>query len=342
MAAEASASASLRTVRRATVITAALLLGFCLAGMRADASEPRPVQPFYNRFTSEDEAKLGIALAHNIEANGIPVVGANGTQQTMRIKRDPALESYLESIASKLAHSSQRPEIRYSVLVLDAPDVVNAFSIPGGHIYVSAGLLDFVQNEAELAAVLGHEIGHVVARHASNRIARVSLFSLLVNQARDIGLISDEATAQKLADTAMPILFAADARTFYSRDDEIEADLLGLYELVRAGWNPEGETTLLARLAKATPEQSALTALIATHPNSSDRLLVIQNECRTAAFASGLTRDSAEFKAMKDAMHGVEKDRSPSGLLLPVTVGSACVAFAIAGLLWSARKQMSR
>jgi len=340
MAAEVSGISS-RTVRRPLVIIVALLFGFCSAAVRAVALEPKPVQPFYNRFSSEDEAKLGVALAHNIEADGIPIAVANGTQRTIRIKRDPALESYLESITLKLARSSQRPEIRYSVRVLDAPDVVNAFSIPGGYIYISSGLLDFVNNEAELAAVLGHEIGHVVARHAINRIARVSLFSLLVDQARDIGLISDEATAHKLADTAMPILFAVDAHTFYSRDDEIEADLLGLYELVRAGWNPEGESTLLARLAKATPQESALTALIATHPNSSDRLLVVQNECKTAAFASGLKLDSAEFRDMKNAMHGVEKDKFPSGLLLPLSVGSGCVAFAVAGLLWSRRRQTS-
>jgi len=297
------------------------------------------VQPFYNRFTPQDEAALGAALAHKIEEGGIPVASGNGEQRTLRIKHDLTLERYLESLAAKLAHSSQRPEIRYSVRVLDASDVVNAFSTPGGYIYVSSGLLDFVQNESELAAVLGHEIGHVVAGHASNRIARVSLFTLLIDEAREVGLLSDDAAAQKLADTAMPLLFAVDARTFYSRDDEIEADLLGLYQLVRAGWDPEGETALLARLAKASPEQSGLAALIATHPNSSDRLLVVQTECRAATFRPGLIRDSSEFKAIKRMMHKSNGDGHSSELLVPVGVAAGLgVAVLLGWVMWSRRR----
>lgn len=255
MAAERDLSNYLRARKLGRFSAIVTLLAFaCFSGMRAGASEPKPDRPFYNHFSSEDEARLGTALAAKIEHDGIPFGSGQAEQQTVRIKRDVAVERYLESIASRLAQTSQRPEIRYSVRVLDAPDVINAISIPGGHIYVSSGLLAFVQTEAELAAVLGHEIGHVVGRHSLNRIARVSLFTVLIDQARDSGLISDDATAEKLADTAMPILFAVDARTFYSRDDEIEADLLGFYELIRAGWDPQGEIALLTRLAQASPE----------------------------------------------------------------------------------------
>ena len=243
-------------------VFAALLIGFGTLVESAYAVEPRPERPFYNHFTPDDEARLGLALSHKIETEGLPVPGTDGKQQILRVIRNASIETYLDAIASKLAQSSQRPEIRYSVRVLDSPGVINAFSIPGGHIYVTSGLLDFVQSESELAAVLGHEIGHVVAGHASNRIARVNLFGILLDQAREIGLISDSATAQKLSDMAFPILFAVDAHTFYSRDDEIEADLLGLYEMVRAGWDPEGETALLDRLAKGSHEENEIAALI--------------------------------------------------------------------------------
>ena len=312
----------------------ALCLGFMAAlavffsGTLASASEPKPERPFYNRFSSEEETQLGAALARKIENDGIPFAGSQGQPQTMRVKRDTALETYLESVASKLGQCSQRPEIRYSVRVLDAPDVINAFSIPGGHIYVTSGLLDFVQTEAELAAVLGHEIGHIVARHSINRIARVGLFTLLLAQARESGLIPDAATAQKLADIAMPILFEADARTFYSRDDEIEADLLGQYEMVRAGWDPEGEATLLARLAKKSPENGPLAALIATHPDPADRLLIVRNESKVAAFPGGLKQDSSEFKAMKRAMHP-PADAQLSPRLIPLAVALFVICAAI-------------
>jgi predicted Zn-dependent protease len=336
---DASKSLDARKIRRFAA-TAALLVVACFSGMRAEASEPKPDRPFYNHFSSDDEARLGAALAANIERGGIPFADGRAEQHTVRIKRDIAVEHYLESIAARLAQTSRRPEIRYSVRVLDAPDVINALSIPGGHIYVSSGLLAFVQSEAELAAVLGHEIGHIVGRHSLNRIARVSLFTLLIDQARESGLISDDATAQKLADTAMPILFAADAHTFYSRDDEIEADLLGFYELARAGWDPKGEIALLTRLAQASPERSPLAALIATHPNSSDRLLVVQDEYKAAGLPVGLRQDSPEFRAMKRAMQEGETRGISSRLIAMVlTAIGVCAALLLIKVLRSRREQ---
>jgi predicted Zn-dependent protease len=324
------------------VAIVALLAGFHLSGLRAGASEPKPLQPFYNQFSSEDEVRLGAALAAEIERDGIPFAGRHGERLTVRIKRDDVVEHYLESIASKLGQCSQRPEVQYSVRVLDAPEVINAISIPGGHIYVTSGLLDFVQTEAELAAVLGHEIGHIVGRHSINRIARVNLFTILVGQARESGLIPDDATAQKLADTAMPLLFAVDARTFYSRDDEIEADLLGFYELGRAGWDPEGEISLLSRLAKASPEQSPLAALIATHPNSSDRLLIVKDEYKTARFPIGLKRDSLEFEAMKHPLDKTpDKRPSPQPIVLALAALGVCAALLLTRALWSRKERLA-
>jgi beta-barrel assembly-enhancing protease len=296
------------------ILLATLLMSLTPFVETAQAVEPRPERPFYNHFTAEDEARLGLVLSNKIETEGLPVPGADGGQQILRVKRNSLVEAYLDGIASKLSQASQQPEIHYSVRILDAPGVVNAFSIPGGHIYVSSGLLDFVENESELAAVLAHEVGHVVAGHASNRIARVNIFGMMLDQARDIGLISDSATAQKLADVAFPVLFAVDAHTFYSRDDEVEADLLGLYEMVRAGWNPGGETAVLGRLAKGSQGESGIAALIATHPNPSDRLLNVQNEIESAKFASGLRRDSADFAKMRRTLHETNNDASSSQL----------------------------
>jgi predicted Zn-dependent protease len=282
----------------------------------AYASEPHPERPFYNHLSAEDESRFGSALSNKIDQEGVPVPSPDATQQMLKVVRSSALETYLETIAAKLAQASQRPEIHYSVRVLDAPGVVNAFSIPGGHIYVTSGLLDFVQNESELAAILGHEIGHVVAGHTSNRIARVSLFGTVLDQIRQIGLIPDDASAQKLSEIAYPLLFAADARTFYSREDEIEADLLGLYEMARAGWDPGGEVSLLDRLAKSSEKQAGLDALIATHPDPSYRFLIVQNECRVAAFSSGLRRNSADFVIMQRSLHKSTNDPTLSSQLL--------------------------
>src|SRR5215469_17374689 len=137
-----------------------------LAPSPVHSREPHPERPFYNHFTEEDEARIGAAMAQRIERNGVAVPGPNGRAKMARVERNALLEAYLESIAAHLGAASQRPGITYTVRVIDAPRIVNATSIPGGHIYIYSGLLDFVQSESELAAVLGHEIGHVVAGHS--------------------------------------------------------------------------------------------------------------------------------------------------------------------------------
>jgi len=283
---------------RMVMLTTSLVV-VCAGWVPSIALEPRPVRPFYNHFTDEDEMRIGNASAEKIEREGVSVPGADGQAVMAHIKRNVVLEGYLESIATKLGQASQRPDLVYTVRVIDAPDIVNAMSIPGGHIYIYSGLLTFIQSEGELAAVLAHEIGHVVGRHAMNQIARIGMVTSLIDQARESNVITDDATADKIANIAVPILFTLDSRTFYSRDQEIEADLLGFYEMERAGWDPKGEIQLLARFAKISPKQAAPIAFIATHPDASQRLTIVEKEYAGSKVPSGLKENSLQFQAMK-------------------------------------------
>lgn len=275
------------------------LIGVILSGTLAFAAEPRPTRPSYNHFTDSDEERIGAAMAEKIEKEGISLPGPDGRPVTMHIQHNMLLEGYLENIASRLGQASQRSEIPYTVRVIDAPNVVNAMSIPGGHLYVCSGLLNFVQSEGELSAVLAHEIGHVVGRHSLNRIARLSMVVGLIQQGRDANVIQSDEMAQKIADLALPILSEVDSRTAYSRNEEVEADLLGFYEMERAGWNPKGEISLLGRLAKISPKHGPLASFIATHPDSSARYEILDREYRTAGVPAGLKEDSLQFKTMK-------------------------------------------
>ncbi len=141
---------------RSTRVVVSAVTGTLLFGVLAFTAEPRPVRLSYNHFTDGDEERIGTAMAQKIEKEGIPVPGPDGRPETAHIQRNMLLETYLESIASKLGQASQRSEIPYTVRVINAPHVANAMSIPGGHIYIYSGLLEFVQTEGELSAVLSH------------------------------------------------------------------------------------------------------------------------------------------------------------------------------------------
>lgn len=94
--------------------------------------------------------------------------------ESMSVYRDEALQAYVEKVGNAVAAASHRPDLDYTFTIIDSPEI-NAFALPGGYVYVNRGLLTYVNSEAELAAVLGHEIGHITARHAVQRQARGGL-----------------------------------------------------------------------------------------------------------------------------------------------------------------------
>ena len=99
---------------------------------------------------------------------------AEETDKQLPILDAPLLTAYVNNLGQKLAQVSRRPQIQYSFKIVNT-DAVNAFSLPGGYVYVNRGLLDFVANESELAGIMAHEIGHVVAYHSMNDVARRAL-----------------------------------------------------------------------------------------------------------------------------------------------------------------------
>ena len=180
---------------------------------------------------------------------------------------DPELATYVDELGQELAASSERPALPWTFRVLDDP-VVNAFALPGGYIYVTRGILSHMNSEAELAAVLGHEVGHVTARHGVSRMSKAQL----ANIGLGVGAILAPELAQSfggLAQSGLQLLFLQ-----YSRDDERQADGLGYRYADRVGQNPEGFVGMFAmlsaqgRLAGGT----RLPGYLATHPNPEERL----------------------------------------------------------------------
>ena len=187
---------------------------------------------------------------------------------------DPALARYVRSVGERLAETSHRPGLIYRFTVLDSPDV-NAFALPGGYIYVTRGILAYLNSEAELAAVLGHEIGHVTARHSVRQYTAATTTSLL-------GAVIAGATGVRAAGDLASIAGTAIVRG-YGRKHELEADRLGAEYLARNGYDPRAMLRVIGvlkdqeaferkRAKEEGREPRVYHGLFATHPDNDRRL----------------------------------------------------------------------
>jgi predicted Zn-dependent protease len=186
-------------------------------------------------------------------------------RQEMGLYENDELQRYVQDLGMRLARSSERPNLPWSFAVLDSP-AVNAFALPGGFIYITRGILPYLDNEAQLVGVLGHEIGHVTARHSAQQYTRgmgaslgVLVGSIFVPQIRPFG---------DLAEGSIGVLFLK-----FGRDDEIQADALGAAYTAAGGWDPDqvpAFLTTLARIAETT-DRNGVPNWLSTHPQPENR-----------------------------------------------------------------------
>ncbi len=176
------------------------------------------------------------------------------------------LNAYVQGIGQSLTPHTHRPHLTYQFAVLDTP-VVNAFAVPGGYIYVTRGILALMGSEAELAVVLGHELGHVNARHSVHRMSDM----MLVQVGLAAGSVLSETFAEisGLAGVGIQLLFLK-----YSRDDERQADTLGIEYSRKASYNPEEMVAFFSSLEKMGDLSGgkALPGFLSTHPLTSERI----------------------------------------------------------------------
>lgn len=192
--------------------------------------------------------------------------------------KDARLTRWVEDLGRRLAAASAQPGFEWHFTVLDS-DVVNAFALPGGYVYVTRGLLTLAKDEAEVAGVLAHEIGHVTARHSVARATRSTLTDLL---AAGVGMALGNDTVAQLLTLGSGAMLAS-----YSREQELEADALGVETLARAGYDPFAQATFLETLRRYEQYTSLRTGnnsggfdLFATHPPTAERVETAARQAR--------------------------------------------------------------
>ena len=238
-------SKSRRAMRCVLALAAAVLMTAC-------ATNPVTGKRELSFMSEEQEISVGRELDAQV-------------RQEMGLYQNDELQRYVSDIGMGLARSSQRPNLPWSFAVVDSP-AVNAFALPGGFIYITRGILPYLDNEAQLVGVLGHEIGHVTARHSAQQYTRgmatslgVLVGSIFVPQVRPFG---------DLAETGLGVLF-----TKFGRDDELEADRLGAEYAAGGGWDPDEVPKFLTTLARISEmsDRNGVPNWMSTHPQPESR-----------------------------------------------------------------------
>jgi len=186
------------------------------------------------------------------------------------IVQEPSINAYINRVGKEIVKALGPQPFEYQFYVLNSPEI-NAFAIPGGKVFINSGLILLLEKEDELAAVLAHEIGHGVARHIARRGEKFQKINLATLGAILAGILLGGPAAGAIATTS--VAASETAMLKYSREDEDEADYLGLKFLEQAGYNPEGMLTVLKKLRRRQgPSANEIPAYMQTHPALEARL----------------------------------------------------------------------
>jgi predicted Zn-dependent protease len=222
------------------------------------------------RISDADERKLGEDVSAKL-------------RQEFGVDQDKDLTKYVSLVGKVLTQGSSRPYLDWQFIVLDT-DGVNAFASPGGLIHVTRGLLGLIRSESELAGVLGHEITHVTAKHTARAIQKNKLVSLTAQEVGGSAGLSDTVISQ-LAGAAYKTIIS----NAFDRDDEIEADRVGIGLANKAGYSPHGLAEVLERLQERNRDQDQPNGLFASHPLVKDRIASIATAITEGKLAASAT-----------------------------------------------------
>lgn len=216
--------------------------------------------------------------------------------------RSPDLERYLDDFVQRLAAQSDRPDIPYRLTILNSSSV-NAFALPSGHIYVTRGLLALANDDAEIAAVIAHEMAHVAARHALARADLERQSELVTSVMRDV--LRDQSRSESVAAKSQKTLAG------FSRKQEIDADQVGVRTIAKAGFDPYGAARFLVSMNRQVERRAAASGGSSsaaaydfqnTHPSTPERVALATEAAKRLDPAGSGRRDRAQYLHMIDGL----------------------------------------
>jgi predicted Zn-dependent protease len=211
-------------------------------------------------LSEEQEVAMGLQAAPEL------------AQQHGGLHPDEQKQAYLDQVCGQIINNSEAGETEwpFECHLLADPELINAFALPGGQVFITAALFDRLQTEGQLAAVMAHEIGHVVARHAAEQIAEQQLAQGL-SGAAVIAAYDPDNPNSGLSTAQLAALISGLVNLKYGRDDELQSDNLGVQFMTEAGYDPRSMVQLMEILSQAN-EGNSPPEFFSTHPNPDNRI----------------------------------------------------------------------
>lgn len=257
--------------------TVVLFLSFAVACQATH----KTLKPGWNLFSKEQDVQLGREAAAQVESQ-------------MPIVHDAQLQRYVETVGRRLVAAPQADRFPYTFKVVN-DNSINAFALPGGPTYVNTGLLRAVENEAQLAGVMAHEIGHVALRHGTNQASKANIMQIPAMIAG--ATVGGGGLLGQLAQMGVGLGLNG-LLLKYSRDAERQADLLGAQLMAQAGYNPLEMARFFEKLAAQAGGRGG-PSWFSSHPDPGDRMRAIQEEIRTLPQRNYTLGESAELRSVQ-------------------------------------------